>query len=143
MSEASKASPELPPESSKPLLKEAQAWLPKLSQPIEDLRKKIKGTQENINDEKRKSLSIRKNRRGTNSQPRELPSQVTKDRIEVMETLIKVYKEELDELQNFTKLLAKFVIVNSDEVRIFKEFKKLLDCKQILQCTSKCKFIVI
>src|SRR5699024_3231907 len=91
----------------------AVKWLSELASPMEDLKRKIKETQESINDEKRKSLSSRnKNRRQTS------PIPLNKDRIEVMETLLKVYKQELEEIQQFTKQLARFVIVNSESSEV-------------------------
>lgn len=91
----------------------ARQWLQALASPIEDLKTKINETRDNASEEKRKSLSLRK--KNANRQPSPLPN---KDRIEVMEALLKVYKEELEAIEQFVKVLATFLAAHSEEVSV-------------------------
>lgn len=103
----------------------ARHWLQQLSSPIDELKGKIKETQNAISTEKRKSLSRKtsgagKNRNNRNqggqaSSPSSASAIASQRAIEVMETLLTVYREELSTMENFVKVVAVYVIKSSSE----------------------------
>ena len=114
-------------------------WLQHLSSPIDELKGKIRETQESITAEKRKSLSRRatgggggggKNNRNNSNRNQSNPNAAavaaaaaSQRAIEVRESLLTVYRDELAAMETFVKVIAVFVIKNSaadaadDEVR--------------------------